>query len=184
MENTTNLTGVATNGTSLPISGNLTNTTNTAQTTTFTISASTAAGCLSTATATITVEPRPTISATPATQTICSGTAITQIDISNPNNVDGNTFSWTRNNTSNLTGIAPGGTGPTIAGILSNNTATQQTTTFTITATAGTCTSTTTVSIIVNPAPAAPINPVNGSRCGPGTVNISASADAGNINDC
>jgi hypothetical protein len=95
--------------------------------------------------------PKPTVSASPGAQTTCSGNAITQIDITNPNNVAGTTYSWTRNNTVNLTGIPASGTGATITGSLTNNAATTQTTTFTITATANGCASvTTTVTVTVN----------------------------------
>src|SRR4030095_590246 len=69
------------------------------------------------------------------------------------------------------------------SGSLTNNTATQQTSTFTITATAGSCSSQTIVSIIVNPRSAVPINAVNGSNCGPGTVSLSASSVAGTTID-
>ena len=102
---------------------------------------------------TVTVNPIPTVSAAPVTQTLCSGISITQINLTNPNNVAGTTFSWTRGNTTNLTGIASSGSGSTITGTLINNTTTQQTSIFTITATAGTCISTTTVNVVVNPTP-------------------------------
>jgi hypothetical protein len=149
--NTVNLTGIASSGTGSPISGTLTNTTNIQQTTIFTITASTAAGCSSVTTATIIVNPGPTVSASPSSQTVCSGTAITQIDITNPNNVAGTTFSWTRTNTVNLTGIPASGSGSPISGTLTNITNTPQTTTFTITATASGCSSSTTVTVTVNP---------------------------------
>ncbi|NTW32182.1 MAG: hypothetical protein HGB12_06095, partial [Bacteroidetes bacterium] len=85
--------------------------------------------------ATLTVNPIPTLAMSDATQTICSGIAITQITLSNPNSVPGTTtYSWTRDNTSNITGIAASGTG-NISGTLTNTTATQQITTFTGTAT-------------------------------------------------
>ncbi len=103
----------------------------------------------------VTVNPRPTVSATPASQTRCSGSPIGNITITNPNNVPGTTFNWTRTNTGNLTGIAASGTGSTISGTLNNSTGSQQTTTFTLTAAAGSCSSTTTVTVIVNPLPAA-----------------------------
>ncbi|MEI6885420.1 MAG: hypothetical protein WCO02_13095 [Bacteroidota bacterium] len=92
----------------------------------------------------------PTVTASPVTQTICPGKAITPISITNPNNIVGTTFSWTRDNTVVLTGIPASGSGNTITGIL--NSSTPQaivTTTFTITATAGGCTSSTTASVSV-----------------------------------
>ncbi len=151
-DNTVNLTGIAASGTGSPISGTLINNTNVQQTTIFTITAS-AGGCSSTTTATVIINPTASVNATPSTQTICSVNAITQINITNPNAISGTTFTWTRDNTVNLTGIAASGIGTTITGTLTNNTAVQQTTIFTITATAGSCTSTTTVNVIVNPIP-------------------------------
>ncbi len=151
-DNTVNLTGIAASGTGTPVSGTFVNNTNVQQTTIFTITAS-LAGCSSSTTATVTVNPKPTVNATALTQTICSGAAIGQIDITNPNSVGGTVFSWTRDNTVNLTGMAASGTGAAITGNLTNNTAIQQTTIFTITATSGSCASTTTVNVKVNPTP-------------------------------
>jgi len=85
----------------------------------------------------LTVDEGPDIVATPISQTICSGAAITQIDISNtndPTNLN-TTYTWTRDNTTALTGIAGSGSGSTISGTLSSLTpGTSVTTTFTITA--------------------------------------------------
>ena len=99
---------------------------------------------------TITVNPIPTVSASPPTQQICPGGTIAQINISNPNSVAGTTFSWTRNNTSVLTGINASGSGSTISGTLnSTNPGVFETTTFTITTTANGCSSQTTVDVVV-----------------------------------
>ena len=159
-DNTTNLTGIAPNGTGSSISGSLTNPTNTQQTTIFTITASSASGCSSSTMATVIVNPRPTVIATPPVQTVCSATPFTQIIISNPNNIAGTTFSWTRTTPAGLSGVANSGTGSTIAGTFSNTTATPITTTFTITGTSGTCSSTTTAVVTVNPLPI--VNPIAG----------------------
>ncbi|RIJ49966.1 HYR domain-containing protein [Maribellus luteus] len=97
---------------------------------------------------TITVNPIPTVSASPATQQICPGDNIA-ISIANPNSVAGTTYSWTRDNTTTLTGLESG-TGNTISGMISSsNPGTLETTTFTITATANGCSSQTTVQVIV-----------------------------------
>ena len=158
--NTTNLTGIAASGTSTSISGILTNTTNIVQTTTFTITAS-ANGCDTTInTISITVNPKPTILALPLTQTLCGSAPFASITISNPNSVAGTTYTWTRNNVVNTTGIAASGIGSTISGTFQNNTNSTQTVTFTITATAGTCASnTTTVDIVLLPTPLITISP-------------------------
>ena len=108
--------------------------------------------CPGSASTTVTVNSIPTVNAAPATQTACSDVPIGTITLTNPNNLSGTTFSWTRNNTTNLTGIAASGSGSTISGTLSNITLVAQTTIFTITASSNGCTSaSTTASVIVNP---------------------------------
>ena len=168
----TGVTG-ASNGSGSSIAQTLTTTGNIPGTATYTIIPS-ANGCNGIPlNITVTVNPTPTVTATPPTQTVCSGTTITQIDITNPNNVSGTTFSWTRTNTGVLTGIAGSGSGSSISGTLTNSTNSQQTTTFTITATAGSCTSSTTVSVIVNPAPTVSATNNNQTRCsGTAIANI------------
>jgi hypothetical protein len=159
-----NLSGIALSGSGTPITGTFINSTNTAQSTTFTITAI-ANGCSSTTTVTVTVNPTPTVTATNTTQTICSATAITNIVITNPNTVTGTIYSWTRDNTVNLTGIAASGSGSPISGTLTNNTNTTQITVFTITATAGGCSSTTTATITVNPKPSVDATPLTQNEC-------------------
>lgn len=157
--NTANVTGVAAFGAGATVSGTLVNTTGTTQTVTFSFTAS-AAGCSSsTMTADVIVEPTPLLVLTPATHpNICSGAAITNIVLSNTNNVPGTTYSWTRDNTTNITGIAASGTGSPISGNLTNNTTTNQTTTFTVTATAPNgCAKTSTISITVYAPLVAPV---------------------------
>ncbi|SCY35094.1 PKD-like domain-containing protein [Flavobacterium caeni] len=166
--NTGNLTGLAAAGSGTPITGTLTNTTNTAQTTTFSIIATSEDGCISDpVTVDVVVNPNPTVAATPASQTVCPGVNITTINFSNPNNVTGPvTYSWTRDNTVNLTGIAASGSGTNISGTFTNNTLVQQSTTFTISATAAGCgTSTTTVTVIVNPQPDVAATPASQTVC-------------------
>lgn len=159
-DNTSNLTGIAASGNGTNITGTLTNTTLVQQTTVFTIAA-TNAGCgTNTTTVTVTVNPRPDVSAAPLTQTVCAGTPITNIVLSNPNALPGTTFSWTRNNTGNTPGIAASGTSATILGTLTNPTGVNQTTTFTIVATRSGCPSTAiTVDVVVQPAPLAIATP-------------------------
>lgn len=171
-DNTTNLVGMASNGEGSIISGALTNTTNTTQTTTFTVIATTEEGCNSDSyLVTVLVNPSITVSATPSNQTICSGSTINTILMSNPNNVSGVTYSWTRNNTANLTGIPNNGTGDTIAGIITNNTNTVQSTTFTITATANGCqTIINNVTITVNPKPTISGAPSTQTLCGGNSI--------------
>ena len=164
--NTTNLTGIAASDSTTSISGILTNITNVVQTTTFTITAS-ANGCDTIInTITIAVNPKPTVLALPLTQSICGSSPFATINISNPNNVAGTTYSWTRNNIVDVTGLSNFGSGATISGTLQNNTNSDQTVTFTITATSGTCPSnTTTVDVIVLPTPLITISPTTQTRC-------------------
>ncbi|MCL8008871.1 hypothetical protein M8845_15680, partial [Gelidibacter japonicus] len=164
-DNDSNITGIA-NGSGNSITGSLTNTTNVPQTTIFTITAW-ANGCpSSTTTASVTVNPKPTVAVNLPTQSLCAGTPISDIVISNPNNVAGVTYSWMRTNTANLTGIANSGSGSTISGTLINNTGTAQTTIFTVRATSGTCYSETTASVLVRPTPIVIVeNPTTQTIC-------------------
>lgn len=132
--NNSNITGIlAGSGTS--ITGTLVNSTNTIQTTTYTITAS-ANGCNSVvATATITVKPKPTITATPATQEICGGSAIANIV---PSSNLGSTFTWTSSNPA--AGIS-NGSGTVISGILNNSTNSNISVNFSITTNYDGCTS-------------------------------------------
>ncbi len=78
-----------------------------------------------------TVLSTPVATATPASQTVCSG-PITAIALTST--VPGTTYAWTRDNTVDVTGISASGSGD-ISGTLTNNTTVPQTVTFTITPT-------------------------------------------------
>ena len=101
----------------------------------------------------VNVKPTPTIAAAPvALQSICTGSAMTSaITLSNPNNLSGTSFSWTRNNTVNISGTSSGSGASIPALVLTNNTTSVQTTVFTATASLGGCSSSTTVPVQVNP---------------------------------
>lgn len=131
---TPGLSGGASGSNQSALNFTLVNSTNSVQTAVYMVTPD-SAGCPgNTFNVTVTVNPTPTLGIALATQNICSGTAITPIALTNPNGVPGTTtYSWTRNNTTNITGLPSGG-GTPIAGILTNNTGVQQTTTFTITA--------------------------------------------------
>ncbi|MFT3680741.1 MAG: Ig-like domain-containing protein [Ferruginibacter sp.] len=160
--NLINVTGIAASG-SGDISGSLVNTTNIPRTVTFTITPS-ANGCDGTPiTATVIVNPTPGAIATPAAQTACSGTPITDIVLSG--NVPSTTYSWTRNNTATITGIAASGNGD-ISGTLNNVSASPVTVTFTITPTANGCDGTPiTATVTVEPAVTAVATPSSQSIC-------------------
>ncbi|MCX6243595.1 MAG: T9SS type A sorting domain-containing protein [Bacteroidetes bacterium] len=161
-DNTVSVTGIAASG-SGNISGNLTNTTFAPITVTFTITP-TASGCVGpTTTATVLVNPTPNATATPSSQTICSGSAITTIALSG--SVTGTTYTWTRDNTVSVTGIAASGSG-NISGSLTNTTFAPITVTFTITPAANGCNGpTTTATVLVNPTPNAIATPSSQTIC-------------------
>ena len=116
---------------------------------TYTISITNTNGCVSTATTAVTVNALLTASGSPSTQTICSGAAITTIAITGT----ATSYSWTRDITTAVTGIASSGSGD-ISGSLTNTTKDPLTVTFTITAVGGTCSgTTTTATVVVNPTP-------------------------------
>jgi len=98
-------------------------------------------------------------------QTICTGTSMATIALSDALNPTGTTYTWTRTNSNSVTGIAASGTGASIAGTLVNNTTAPLSTVFTITAnrTNG-CSSTTTATITVNPKPSITRQPANTTK--------------------
>ncbi len=171
-DNNINLTGIASNGTGSFIIGNLTNLTNIPQTTTFTITSDADSCSSSVNTVTVTVDPKPTVSATPSTQSVCGGINFSSISISNPNLITGTTYSWVRDNIVNVTGLASNGIGDTISGNLINNTNTDQTVIFTITASANGCLSAPiTVEIIVLATPSISIVPTTQNKCNSIAIN-------------
>ena len=178
-DNTAAVTGIAASGAG-DISGTLTNTTASAVTVTFTITP-TANGCAGAAiTATVLVNPTPTAIATPASQTVCSGTPISTIAITG-NAVAGVVYNWTRDNTVTATGIAASGAGD-ITGTLTNATASAVTVTFTITPTANGCPGTPiTATVIVNALPVINSTQVEPTTCASadGSIDITVSGAAG-----
>jgi hypothetical protein len=171
-DNTTNLVGIPSNGTGTFITGSLTNLTDFVQTTTFTIIAS-ADGCASTsATFSITVNPTPTVDAIPLTQTVCGEINFSTITISNPNNIAGTTYTWVRDNTTSVTGLASNGSGNAISGTLVNTTNIDQTVIFTITASANGCLSDPlTIEVIVQASPLVLATPTSQNRCNSVAIN-------------
>ncbi|WP_343307841.1 MBG domain-containing protein [Chitinophaga niabensis] len=95
-------------------------------------------GCAHQRTATFTVTDPGAAQATPSSQSICSGASITTIALTNPAS-GAATFNWTRDNTTEVTGMAASGTGD-ISGVLVNTTASPVIVTFTITSTVDGCT--------------------------------------------
>ena len=87
----------------------------------------------------ISVKPLPTVTATPSSQTICSGNAINTIVFSGT--IPSTTYNWTRDNNTNVTGINANGIG-NISGTLNNTTTSPILVTFTITPTVNGCSGT------------------------------------------
>jgi RHS repeat-associated protein len=84
--------------------------------------------------------PKPTVAASPASRSVCSGQESTNITLSNPNGVPGTTYSWTINQPS-----LPGGSdgsGSLINQTLVNGASANVTATYTVTARANNCNST------------------------------------------
>src|SRR6266498_1435810 len=125
----------------------------------------------------VTFNPTPNAVATPASQTVCSGTAITTIALSG--DVGLTTFTWTRNNTTS--GIASSGSGD-ISGTLTNTTNAQATVVFTITPTANGCNGTpTTATVAVDPYLNGTLSPSVASGCSgstSGTITLSGETGA------
>lgn len=130
-------------------------------------------GCTASSnTATVDIEAVPNATRTPATQTVCSGAAITDINVSSPNDATAS-LTWTRDH-SEITGIAMSGSGD-ITGTLNNTTAAPVTVTFTITpngtgsqACAGTPV---TATVTVNPIPLASVSPSSQNACSGSAIN-------------
>lgn len=151
------VTGMPASG-SGSISGTLNNPGNTAATVNFTITP-VIDGCPGTpVVSSVVVNAKPTLSVTPSSQFVCFGNALTNIVLSNPNNVSGTTISWTRDNPFGiLTSIPMSGTG-NISGTITNSNNSNTVVTFTITATAPSgCATTSTATVTLYPQFVAPV---------------------------
>ncbi|MBK6834922.1 MAG: VCBS repeat-containing protein [Bacteroidetes bacterium] len=106
-------------------------------------------------TVTVTVNPKPIITA--MTNTVCSGTAFTSTPINTTNGTvpAGTTYSWSAPTvTGAMTGGAAGTNAASITGTLTNTTTVAQTATYTITPSANSCSGNTfTLTVTVNPTP-------------------------------
>lgn len=151
------VTGIAANGTD-NISGILNNPGNTQETVHFTITPE-INGCGGTPViSTVLVDAKPTLSVLPATQNVCYGNAISNINVSNPNNVAGTVISWVRDNPAGITTAIPVNGSGNISGTITNTTTSNITVTFTVTATAPSgCATTGTATVILYPNLIAPV---------------------------
>ena len=126
-------------------------------------------GPSNTATQTFTVNTAPTITNTNLSQTVCSGSPTTLVNLTA--NPTGTTFSWTATATPGISGFIPSGTTAIIPvqTIITSNSS-PGTVTYAITPTVGACAgSTITYVITVNPAPSITTQPVASTVCLGGT---------------
>ncbi|MDR3680226.1 MAG: T9SS type A sorting domain-containing protein [Flavipsychrobacter sp.] len=161
VNNTTSI-GLAANGT-LPIpTFTALNAGTTAVTATINVTP-TANGCIGTTQqAIVIVSPTPAITATPASQPVCNGSASNPIIFTT--SVPGTTYNWT-NNTSSI-GLRATDTTNIAAFTAINNGTTAITATITVTPIANTCSGTPQVATItVNPTPTVAVNPANQTIC-------------------
>ena len=161
-------TGGAAGSGAASVSGTLTNITNNAQTALYTVTP-TSGGCTgATFTLSLTIDPKPTITAMAAT--ICSGSTFNSTPANVTNGVipTGTTYSWSAPAVSGgLTG-GTAGSGTNISGSLINPTNTVQTATYTVTPTSGSCTGNDfNITVTVNPMPT--ISVMAATICSDGT---------------
>ena len=163
----------ATSGSGTIISQTLTTTGNTSGTATYTITP-TANGCIGTPINVVVIaNPIPTVTATPALQTICSGNA-TAISLSS--NVAGTIFSWTQSS-SQVAG-ASNASGANINQTLTATSTVAGSTTYTVTPAVGGCTGTSiNVPITVSPIPLVTATPTAQTICASDSSNISLSSN-------
>lgn len=127
-------------------------------TTTYSVTGTNSAGCSSTASVTVAVNPRPTIGITPSSAVLCSGQS-TSLTASG-----GSTYTW-----SPSTGLSASTGSVVSAGPTS-------TTTYTVTGTdANGCTNTKAVTVTVNPPPALSISPASPVLCNGQSTSLTVS---------
>jgi len=180
------ITGYASGTDQSSINGTLVNTTSTAQTVVYNVTATTPApaSCTNTFTVTVTVNPKPVIAA--KTATICSGGTftVTMVDGTGGDLVPtGTTYTWSAPTTPvELTGYAAGLNANNVSGTLTNTTNVVQTVVYNVTATTpapASCTNTFTVTVIVNPK--ASIASKTSTICSAGTFSITPVNGSGDI---
>lgn len=165
----TDISGAA-NGSGSSIGQTLDQNTSTIKTATYSVTA-TANGCSSSPVNTVvTVKPRPAVALLPETQSICSGTAMTTVNISNPNGVAGTTYAWTVS-APEITG-ASHGTGTSFSQTLSQSSSVNQTATYSVTATANGCSGfASNAVVLVKPTPTAAVSLATQDLCNAQTMN-------------
>lgn len=119
----------------------------------YSVTVSNSAGCTAIGAITVSANPKPTATVTPATQSVCTAKPIVPIVISST--FPGATFTWTRDQPG-ITGMPMSGSGSPISGTLINTGSTVVTVTFSITPTASGCIGDpVTAKVLVYPSPRA-----------------------------
>jgi gliding motility-associated-like protein len=117
----------------------------------------------------LTINPKPTVTNAPMTQSVCSGGSTTAVTLTS--GVAGTTFAWTASATPGVTGFATSGTGTIPVQTLSTTGSSPGTVTYAITPTAATCAGpVANYTITVNPTPTITNNPLAQSTCSGGTT--------------
>ena len=148
-----------------------------ASTTTYTVTGTDANGCVNTATSTVTVNALPTVATSPINGSSC-GTGTVILSATAPS---GTTLDWYAASTGGT--VLTGGAGvtsfttPSISSTTIYYAQVRNTTTGCLSA------SRTAVTATVNALPSAATSPIDGSRCGTGTVVLSATAPSGTTID-
>lgn len=121
-------------------------------------------GPSNTATQTFTVNTAPVITNTTLSQTICSGSPTTLVNLTvNPSSA---TIGWTASATSGITGFLPSGTTTIPVQTISTTNTVSGTVTYVITPISGACSGTpVNYTVIVNPAPAISTQPTSSTVC-------------------
>ena len=138
----------------------------------------TAASCSGTVSNyTVLVNPKPTVSNSPMTQTICSGVNTTLVNLTS--DVSGTTFFWTASNTAGVSGYTASGTSTIPVQNISTTGTTQGTVTYAITPTAASCSGTVyNYTVVVNPKPTVNNSSMTQTICsGANTTLITLTSD-------
>lgn len=127
-------------------------------------------GASATATQTFSVNKIPTITNTDLSQTLCSGTTSTAINLTSDD--PSTTFSWTATPTAGISGFVPSGNGSSIpARVITTTNSSTGTITYIVTPKLGSCSGAPVIFIInVNPAPSFTTQPVPSTVCLGGTA--------------
>ncbi|WP_281336478.1 PKD domain-containing protein [Flavobacterium eburneipallidum] len=128
-------------------------------------------GSSTTATRSFTINEVPVVTNTPLTQTICSGTTTSLVNLTSSS--VGATFSWTATATAGISGFTPSGTSTIPVQTILNTNTNPGTVTYAITPLLGGCPGAVTNYVItVNPAPTITTQPTSSTICQGGSATV------------